>query len=76
MNDAPSNVEFFTKAKTLNRTYKKQSYSLTYLPPTKTWRWEVIWISKSKFTDEAKTMNAAQKAAEKHIDTTLKARGK
>lgn len=70
------NVTFFTQAKKLNKVYKSQAYTITYLPQTKEWKWEVIWIRKTVFGDVEKTMNKAQKAAEKHIDTTLKNRGK
>lgn len=67
--------EFFTKAKTLERHYKRQKYTLTFLPPTKKWKWEVVWVSTTRFSEEANTMNAAQKAAEKHIDKTLAIKG-
>lgn len=71
-----TNVEFFTKAKTLERYYKQQRYTLTYLPPTKEWQWKVEWIQKQVFSEKEKTLAKAQKAAQKHIDETLKLRGK
>jgi hypothetical protein len=68
-------VIFFTQAKKLNKQYKSQAYTITYLPQTKEWKWEVKWVRTTVFSDTEKTMNKAQKAAEKHIDSTLKNRG-
>ena len=61
--------------KKAQRRYKNHSYVVTYLPPTKTWKWEVTYVQTTYYSDEAKTLNAAFKAAEKHIDHTLKLRG-
>jgi hypothetical protein len=68
-------VEFFVKPKQLSKQYKKQSFTLTFLPETKLWKWEVTYVQTTKYSDTAKTMIAAQKAAEKHIDHTLALRG-
>jgi hypothetical protein len=54
--------------KTLNRSYKNQKIKITYLPPTKTWRWEVFITTTAHFDGEAKTRQAAVKEAEKMID--------
>jgi hypothetical protein len=70
-----SEPEFFVKAKTLNKQYKQQKYTLTFLPPTKHWKWEVTHVNVTKFGGEAKTLHAAQRAAEKHIDNTNKILG-
>lgn len=60
----------------IQRTYKGQAITITYFPPTKTWKWEVVYISRSRFGGEAKTRMAAVKEAEKFIDKTNKIRGK
>lgn len=67
--------QFVSPPKRYERHYKQQKYVLTFLPPTKLWKWEVVWVNITKFDGEAKTMNAAQKAAEKHIDQTIATRG-
>jgi hypothetical protein len=71
-----SNVEFFAPPKSLKRLYKQTEYTLTYIPDLKQWGWEVTFVHKTKYGDTAKSMNAAQKAAEKHIDQVLSLRGK
>ncbi len=62
------------KPKTANRRYKNHSYTVTYIPATKEWKWEVTYVTTTYFSDKAKTMIAAFKAAEKHIDRTLEMR--
>jgi hypothetical protein len=61
--------------KQAKRRYRNHSYVVTYLPETKIWKWEVTYVQTTKYCDEAKTMVAAFKAAEKHIDHTLRLRG-
>lgn len=73
MND--SKVEFFVKPRQLNKQYKKTAFTLTFLPETKLWKWEVTYVQTTKYSDTAKTMVLAQKAAEKHIDHTLALKG-
>lgn len=68
-------VEFFVKPKQLNKVYKRQSFTLTFLPESKLWKWEVTYVQTTKYSDTAKSMRDAQKAAEKHIDHTLLLRG-
>lgn len=62
--------------KKLNKKYKNTEYIIEYLPTTKQWKWLVTYVSVTKYGDVAKSINAAQKAAEKHIEETLKLRGK
>lgn len=62
------------KPKTANRRYKNHSYTVTYIPATKEWKWEVTYVQTTRFSDVAKTMQAAFKQAEKHIDRTLEIR--
>lgn len=59
------------RPKTMNRKYRGQSYRITFLKETKTWRWDVTFTQVTEYGDEAATMNKAQKAAEKHIDKLL-----
>jgi hypothetical protein len=70
-----SEPEFFVKPKSLNKHYRKTSYTITFLPANKQWQWEVTHVQTTKYSDTAKTMIAAQKAAEKHIDDTMRLRG-
>lgn len=64
------------RCKTLDKSYKKQRYKLEYQVNEKRWKWTTYFVTTSTFTDYAPTLAAAQKSAEKHIDTTLKLRGK
>jgi len=68
-------VELTIPPKKINRRYKNHAIVITYKPPTKKWSWEVTYVQTTKFSDEADTMTKAVKAAEKHIDSTLKIRG-
>lgn len=54
--------------KQASRRYKTHPITVTYIPETKEWKWEVVVIQKLKWADTAKTINAAFKAAEKWID--------
>lgn len=63
------------RPKTLNKVYKKQSYTITFDMETKMWKWEVVHIVETKMSGTAKTIPAANKAAEKHIDKYLEMRG-
>lgn len=62
--------------KKAQRKYKQHPITVTFIPETKQWKWSVKYVQETIFSDEAKTLNAAFKAAEKHIDQTLKIRGK
>ena len=70
-----SDVTFFVKPKQLKKQYKKTAFTITFLPQEKLWKWEVTYVQTTHYSDTAKTMIAAQKAAEKHIDITLTQRG-
>lgn len=63
-------------AKTLDKKYKNQRYKLEYIVGKKKWKWTTYFVTTSTYSDEANTLADAQKAAEKHIDNTLKIRGK
>lgn len=56
------------KPKQASRKYKGCKIILTYLPPTKKWKWEIEMTQIVKYSEEANTMNAGFKAAEKYID--------
>lgn len=62
--------------KEAKRKYKQHPITVTFIPATKEWKWEVIYTQITKYGDVAKTLNAAFKAAEKHIDATIKIGGK
>lgn len=62
------------RPKKAQRRYKNHAYSVTYIPATKEWKWEVTYVQTTYFSDVAKSLNAAFKQAEKHIDRTLELR--
>ncbi|MCA2510520.1 MAG: hypothetical protein IM561_09070 [Microcystis sp. M60BS1] len=64
------------KPKTLNKQYKNQKYKLEFIVDTNQWKWTVYIITQTQFSDIAPTLIAAQKAAEKHIDSTLRIKNK
>lgn len=68
---APTNVHFI-KPKTINRTYKKHKYTVTFVPSTKKWKWTVEVVQKIVFSEEADTQIKAFRAAEKLIDGSCK----
>lgn len=64
------------RPKTLNKRYKNHSYMLIFDKESKQWSWEVTYVATTIFKGELKpTMNAAMRAAEKHIDKTLEIKG-
>lgn len=64
------------RPKTLNKRYKNHSYMLIFDKESKQWSWEVTYVETTIFKGELKpTMNAAMRAAEKHIDKTLEIKG-
>lgn len=56
------------KPKTLKRQYKRQHYTVTFIPATKKWKWAVTIVRELKFEEEADTQIKAFKAAERFID--------
>lgn len=62
----------YIKPKTINRTYNKHRYTVTYLPKTKKWKWTVETTRVFKFSEEADTQIKAFRAAEKFIDKECK----
>lgn len=60
----------------INRTYQGQQIVITYTPAIKKWKWEVLYVHKSRFSGEAATRQAAVKEAEQFIDKTNKIRSK
>lgn len=73
MTSADDNViPFRVEPKTLNRTYKSQSYTVTYIPKEKKWKWTVTVTTKMTYSDIAPTQVKAFRAAEKFIDQNCK----
>lgn len=60
------------KPKTMKRTYKRQHYTVTFVPATKKWKWEVVITTHMKFSEEADTQVKAFRAAERFIDQNVK----
>lgn len=67
-----SNVVHIVPPKKMKRTYKKQHYTVTFVPKTKKWKWEVTVVNEVKFAEEADTQIKAFRAAEKFIDQHVK----
>jgi hypothetical protein len=58
----------------MNRLYKKQRYTVTFIPATKTWKWEVTVEVVTRYTErgESDTQIKAFRAAERFIDQYVK----
>lgn len=64
------------RPKTLEKKYKGASYTITYVVETKQWSWRVTYVTTTVFEGDPKpTMQAANRAAEKHIDRQLELQG-
>lgn len=77
MTDDTTNVVSLAsiRPKLLRKTYRKHHYEIRYNVETKDWSWDITYVSTSHFRSTAKSLVEAQRAAEKHIDGTLKIRG-
>lgn len=71
-NVAPKDNVHYIKPKQMKRSYKKQHYTVTFVPATKKWKWEVEVVSTMKFSELADTQVKAFRAAEKFIDQHVK----
>lgn len=54
--------------KRVDRTYKGQKVVVTFVPGLRIWRWEIRYTQVVSYSDEARTMQDALKAAYKMID--------
>jgi len=54
--------------KRVDRTYKGQKVIVTFIPGVRTWKWEIRYTQVVSYSDEAKTLQDALKAAYKMID--------
>ena len=63
------------QAKVVREKYKKHNITITFLVESKKWKWEVEYVSVTTYGDIADTIAKAKRAAEKHIDRTLKIKG-
>lgn len=58
--------------KQAKRNYKGHKITITYLPPTKNWKWEIEYQPKPiTYSEECKNLNAGFKAAERYIDKLI-----
>lgn len=64
------------KPKTLNKTYKQQRFTVTFVPATKKWHWSVDVVQTTTLSGDADTQVKAVRAAEKQIDQVLQVQGK
>ncbi len=67
-----TNVVSIITPKQMNRHYKRQKYTVTYVPATKSWKWEVTITTQLRFSEVAETQIKAFRAAEKFIDQHVK----
>jgi hypothetical protein len=67
-------LPFKAPPKTMKRQYNRQSYTVTYVPETRKWLWEVETVQTVRYRDVADTPAKAFRAAEKHIDAMSKIR--
>lgn len=65
------------RPKTLKKKYKNHDYVISFLVAERKWAWSVTYVETTVFTGEPKdSINAAQRAAERHIDRTLELKGR
>lgn len=63
------------RPKTLKKKYKNHDYVISFDVAARKWSWQVTYVETTVFKGELKdSINAAQRAAEKHIDRTLELR--
>lgn len=60
------------KPKTLKRSYKRHEYTVTFIPKTKKWKWQVTVTTRMTYEEEADTQVKAFRAAERFIDENCK----
>ena len=60
------------RPKTLNRRYLNHDYKVIYNKETDKWIYEITYVQIVKFTGEEDTPNKSIRAAEKHIDQSIK----
>lgn len=65
-------LQFKAPPKMMQRIHKRQKYTVTYVPDTRKWLWEVETVQVVKYRDVADTPAKAFRAAEKHIDSMVK----
>lgn len=69
-------VNFKVEPKSLSKRYRNHDYVISYVVATKQWSWKVTYVEVTDYEGEPKaTIRDAQRAAEKHIDRTLKLKG-
>lgn len=69
-------VDFVVKPKQFKRQYKQHPLTVTYVPATKKWSWEIEIVQVTRIGGEADTQIKAVRAAEKRIDEVLRMQGK
>lgn len=60
------------KPKTLTRSYNRHTYTVTFLPKEKKWKWAVTVTTSQTFSEVADTQIKAFRAAEKFIKENCK----
>ncbi len=69
-------VQFTVQPKSLNKSYKRHNFTVTYVPSTKKWSYDVELVQTTHLMGTADTQMKAVRAAEKQIDQVLKIQGR
>ena len=64
-------VKLEIEPKTVRETYRKHAITVTYLPATGAWHWEIEFTARLQFDGEAKNEKIAIAKARKQIDKLL-----
>ena len=61
-------VKLEVKPKSIKLNHKQTKFTVTYIPATKQWRWDVELVHVTRFGDVADTQIKAINAAKRHIE--------
>lgn len=64
-------VPLVVEPKSVRETYRKHAITVTYLPATSTWHWEIEFTARLQFDGEAKDEKRALNIARQQIDKLL-----
>lgn len=64
----PADNVIYVQPKTERHNYKRQTYTLTFMPKEKKWTWEYVYTNPIVYRGTAKTLAAARRAAQARID--------
>lgn len=64
-------VPLHVEPKTIRETYRKHAITVTYIPATSSWQWEIEFTARLQFDGEEKNEKRALERARKQIDKLL-----